>query len=122
MHNRPYSWRRLAVKIVGKYGNDEWLGPDGICTEQTTVEWSVVYHGREILRANPILKETVKPGPRALYGEGIHEPRHYAQEFTREGKYYKMLSKIGSIPIAMKPKQGPEPITGCRKLETRFPA
>ena len=42
----------------------------------------MVYHGREILRANPILKETVKPGPRALYGEGIH----YAQGIHARGK------------------------------------
>ena len=48
----------------------------------------MVYHGREILQANPILKETVKPGPRALYGEGIYTSpdmveKYYAQEFTR---------------------------------------
>lgn len=89
------------------------------------------YYGTDVLRANPIPKEKFKPVPRALYGGGIYTSpdmveKYYAQEFTREGKHCKMLSKIGSIPIAMKsplpPKQGPEPITGCRKLEKRFPA
>lgn len=74
VHHGPYSWRRLAtkvVRVVGRCENDEWLGPDGICAEQTTGEWTVFYHGTVVLRANPILKGKFKPVPRALYGDGI---------------------------------------------------
>lgn len=97
VYRRPYGWKRIAIKVVGKYENDDWLGPNGIHTEQASGEWPVSYHGTDILRANPILKEGFKPGPRALYGEGIYTSpslemveRFYAQEFTHEGKSYKI--------------------------------
>ena len=55
------------------------------------------YHGTDILSANPILKEGFKPGPRALYDEGIYTSpslemveRCYAQKFTHDGKSYKI--------------------------------
>ena len=42
MYQRPYGWERLAIKVVGKYENDDWLGPDRIRTEQATKEWPVL--------------------------------------------------------------------------------
>ena len=114
MYRRPYGWKRLATKVVGRYENDKWLGPDGIRTEEASGEWPVSYHGTDILRANPILKEGFKPGPRALYGEGTYTSpsvdmveRYYAQEFTYEGKSYKIafqnrvnLDRLKIVPAA----------------------
>lgn len=97
VYRRPYGWKRIAIKVVGRYENDEWLGPNGMRTNQACGEWPVSYHGTDILRANQILKEGFKPGPRALYGEGVYTSpslemveRFYAQEFTHAGKSYKI--------------------------------
>ena len=96
-YRRPYGWKRMAIKVVGMYENDEWLGPNGIRTEEAPGEWPVCYHGTSILRVNPILKQGFKPGPRALYGSGIYTSpslemveRLYAQQFTHEGKSFKI--------------------------------
>lgn len=98
VYRRPYGWRRLAIKVVGKYDNDDWLGPDGIRTEQATGEWPVSYHGTDIMRANQIAKVGFKPGPRALFGKGIYTSpslemveKLYAHEFKHEGKSYKIV-------------------------------
>ena len=97
-YKRPYGWKRIAVKVVGKYQNDDWLGPDGIRTGEARGEWPVSYHGTNMSNANMILKEGYKQGPRALYGKGIYTSpnlemvqRLYAQEFTHEGKTYKIV-------------------------------
>lgn len=98
VYRRPYGWKRLAIKVAGKYENDDWLGPDGIRTAQATGEWPVSYHGTDIMRANQIAKVGFKPGPRALFGKGIYTSpslemveKLYAHEFTHEGKSYKIV-------------------------------
>ena len=97
-YKRPYGWKRIAVKVVGKYQNDDWLGPDGIRTGEARGEWPVSYHGTNMSNANMILKEGYKQGPGALYGEGIYTSpnlemvqRLYAQEFTHGGKTYQIV-------------------------------
>ncbi|XP_044174065.1 uncharacterized protein LOC122957778 [Acropora millepora] len=97
-YKRPYGWNRIAVKVVGKYQNDDWLGPNGIRTGEAPGEWPVSYHGTNMSSANMILREGYKPGPRALYGKGIYTSpnlemvqRLYAQEFTHGGKTYKIV-------------------------------
>ena len=97
-YKRPYGWKRFAIKVVGRYGDDRWLGPNGIRTEEGPGEWPVSYHGTNMTSAKMILKAEYKPGPRALYGKGIYTSpslemveRLYAQEFTHKGKTYKMV-------------------------------
>ena len=97
-YKRPYGWKRIAIKVVGRYADDQWLGPNGIRTEEAPGEWPVSYHGTNMTNAKMILKEGYKPGPRALYGKGIYTSpslemveRLYAQEFTHQGKTYKMV-------------------------------
>lgn len=97
-YKRPYGWKRIAIKVVGRYQNDDWLGPNGIRMDEVHGEWPVSYHGTNMGSAKMILKEGYKPGPRALYGKGIYTSpnlemveRLYAQEFTHRGKTYKMI-------------------------------
>lgn len=97
-YRRPYGWKRLAIKVVGKYENDDWLGPDGIRIEQATGEWPVSYHGTDILHANKSVMVGFIPGSIATYGKGIYTSpslemveKFYAQEFTHEGKSYKIV-------------------------------
>ena len=96
-YKRPYGWKRIAIKVVGKYDDDAWLGPNGIRTEEAPGEWPVSYHGTNMKSAKMILKEGYKAGPRHLFGRGIYTSpslemveRLYAKEFTYEGKTYKI--------------------------------
>ena len=90
-YKRPYGWKRIAIKVVGKYDDDAWLGPNGIRTEEAPGEWPVSYHGTNMKSAKMILKEGYKAGPRQLFGRGIYTSpslemieRLYAQEFSFE--------------------------------------
>ena len=38
----------MAVSVLGRYGNDVWLGPDGDRPEEARGEWPVSYHGTDI--------------------------------------------------------------------------
>ena len=96
-YKRPYGWKRIAIKVVGKYDDDTWLGPNGIRTEEAPGEWPVSYHGTNMKSAKMILKEGYKAGPRQLFGRGIYTSpslemveRLYAKEFPFEGKNYKI--------------------------------
>ena len=96
-YKRPYGWNRLAMKVIGKYENDAWLGPDGLRTREDPKEWPVSYHGTDSTSAKLILKQGYKPGPRMKFGKGIYTSpslemveRLYAQEFTHDGKTYKI--------------------------------
>ena len=66
--------------------------------DQDLREWPVAYHGTNINSANSIIRTGFKLGPRALYGEGIYTSPSlemvdwlYAQEFTYNGKTYKVV-------------------------------
>lgn len=96
-YKRPYGWNRLAMKVIGKYENDAWLGSNGIRTKGDPGEWPVSYHGTDSKSAKLIVKEGYKPGPRKMFGKGIYTSpslemveRLYAQEFTHDGKTYKI--------------------------------
>ena len=96
-YKRPYGWRRFAVRVLGSYENDEWLGSDGIRTNEASGEWPVSYHGTDMSSAEKIVKEGYKPGPRAKFGVGIYTSpsleivaRLYSQPFFYAGKSYKI--------------------------------
>lgn len=85
----PKGWCKLALAVMGKYKNDQWLGKDN--------GWPVVYHGT---RARPtymhsIVREgfKVKGGKEAaingeVFGSGIYvtpDPE-YAQRYAKKQK------------------------------------
>ena len=96
-YKRPYGWKRFAVKAVGRYENDVWLGPDGDRTEEASGEWAVSYHGTNIENVERIVEEGYKPGPGARFGIGVYTSpslemveRLYAKVFLYDGKWYKI--------------------------------
>ena len=96
-YKRPYGWMRFAVRVLGRYENDDWLGPDGIRTRQESGEWPVSYHGTDMSSAEKIVKEGYKVGPGAKYGPGIYTSpslemvrRRYANPFDHDGKRHKI--------------------------------
>jgi ubiquitin len=43
IYNRPCGWKRIALKVLGKYENDDWLGSN----DDKSV-WPVAYHGTNL--------------------------------------------------------------------------
>ena len=102
-YQRPYGWKRLALKVRGAYGDDSWLGPNSIRTSTSPEEWPVSYHGTKMG------KDILKDGPRALHGEGTYTSPSlkmvadmgYAQTFTySDGKTYQIAfqSRVNPAP------------------------
>lgn len=95
-YHRPYGWYRYALTVTGKYEDDAWLGPNGIRTDSSPVEWPVSYHGTSMNNAKSINKEgyALEKSHRFLYGKGIYSSpfpsvaRKYAQEYEHGGKNY----------------------------------
>ena len=44
VYTRPCGWQRKAMKVIGEYGDNVWLGGGGIRTDTTPGEWPVSYH------------------------------------------------------------------------------
>lgn len=96
-YQRPYGWKRFAVKVLGMYGSDTWLGPNGIRTEQAQGEWPVSYHGTNMESAKAIMGKGYKIGPRARFGKAVYSSpslemveRYYAAEFRFKGNTWKI--------------------------------
>lgn len=113
-YKRPYGWKRIAIKVLGKYSDDVWLGRDGIRKEQSPGEWPVSYHGTNWKSANMILKEGYKTGPRDMFGKGIYSSpslkmvdEMFAQQFTHKGEKYK---------IALQNRVNPDRLNGHLKI------
>ena len=98
-YQRPYGWNRLAIKVQGAYGDDSWLGPNGIRTSTSHGEWPVSYHGTKMEHVKDILKDGYIIGPRAKHGKGTYSSpsltmvadMRYAQTYTHsDGKTYQL--------------------------------
>ncbi|XP_071806633.1 uncharacterized protein [Asterias amurensis] len=97
-YQRPYGWNRYAIKVVGEYEDDIWLGPNGIRTATTPGEWPVSYHGTATCNVRGIVEEGYKIGHRQLFGKGVYTSpsyknvdEHYGQNFTHGGKRYRLI-------------------------------
>ena len=44
-YQRPYGWNRYAIKVLGRFENDKWLGERGLRFHSSEGEWPVSYHG-----------------------------------------------------------------------------
>ena len=60
-YKRHYGWKRIAIKVLAKYGDDDWLGRDGMRTEEAPGKWPVSYHGTNMKGTQLILKEGINP-------------------------------------------------------------
>ena len=97
-YNRPYGWKRYAVKVLGEYESDKWLGVGGIRKESTDGEWPVSFHGTGKCNVQGIVEEGYKIGYRQRFGPGIYtspsldkvDEYNYVKTFTHEGKSYRL--------------------------------
>ncbi|XP_022788065.1 uncharacterized protein LOC111327991 [Stylophora pistillata] len=73
-YHRPYGWKKIAIKVR-----------------------AVSYHGTQVSKARKIVKEDLKPGPRAKFGPGVYSSpslemveKMYSRPFQFEGKNFKI--------------------------------
>ena len=114
-YKRPYGWKRIALKVKGKYENDSWLGVQGLRTESSSGEWPVCYHGTGDKSALQIVKEGYCNDRihRMKYGYGhysspnVNVAEKYAKIFTYEGKKYKMIlqNRVNMLGTNVIPKE-----------------
>lgn len=112
---RPCGWYRHALKVQGKYGNDDsWLGQAGLRKESSSGEWPVAYHGvptRENVQG--IIQEgfisTGEHGQK--FGRGVytspnlqHVEDCYAKAFSHNDKVYKIVfqNRVNTAPGHLK--------------------
>jgi len=98
---RPCGWDKKAIKVVGLYENDDWLGVCGSNSRYESVgnEWPVSYHGTHKRFADDIGKYgyDITKGKRFRYGRGVYSTpspkiaEQYATEFTHDNDKYKMI-------------------------------
>lgn len=99
-YERPCGYKRIALRVKGKYENDRWLGGPGYRTHSSPGEWPVSYHGTT---NGDSLHGIVKEGydsrkwKRELHGKGhysspaITTAAQYAATYTLKGKKYEMV-------------------------------
>ena len=63
---RPIGWKRFALKVTGRYENDDWLQESG------SGAWIVAYHGTEEVNCNPIASEGFLISTNGFYGPGVY--------------------------------------------------
>ncbi len=98
-YTRPYGWNRFALKVLGSYDDDVWLGKAGIRTDSSSGEWAVSYHGSEKHNIRAISKHGYDPSKsmRQLFGPGTYSTPSpavaagYATSFSEHGNSYKMM-------------------------------
>lgn len=92
---RPCGWKRLALKVVGVFGDNKWLGSTG----SAPGEWPVSYHGTASTADGNIAQVgyELSKGRGFQFGKGVYSTPSievavkYAQEFTHNGKRYQMV-------------------------------
>ena len=112
-YKRPCGWKRYALKVIGKYENDKWLGDSG-----GDSEWAVSYHGTKQENMKSIYDNGYRVGINNWYGVGVYcspnieTAAGYSTEFIGDdGKKYKIVLQNRVRPSAIKKafdKGGPD--------------
>ena len=99
---RPYGWKKIALRVEGKYDNDDWFGPGlrGDERESLDGEWPVSYHGPKDHNTIPAIIRNgydLSKIERQMFGRGIYSSPYpdvaeeYAEEFYYNGKLIKLM-------------------------------
>ncbi|CAG8510294.1 15187_t:CDS:1 [Racocetra fulgida] len=101
-YNRPVGWKRIALKVTNKYGNDNtWLGTRSrhFRYHSEPDEWPVSFHGTAKRNGRSIAEDgyDLSKGKQFLYSQGIYTTpdvsvaERYAEKFTHNGVQYRVL-------------------------------
>ena len=69
-YQRPYGWKRFAIKVLGWLEDDDWLGEAGQRCNSSKGEWPVSYHGTGKSASGSIAQDgfRLSKGQRFMYG------------------------------------------------------
>ena len=109
-YQRPYGWKRYAIKVLGRFENDKWLGEKGLRFHSSEGEWPVSYHGTGESASGSIAQDgyRLSKGKRFKYGSGIYSTpsiqvaAKYANVFKHKGKKYKLVFQNRVCPTNLK--------------------
>ncbi|RIA89034.1 hypothetical protein C1645_876997 [Glomus cerebriforme] len=99
-YRRPCGWKRIAVKVLNKYGDNIWLGTaakkGSWRYESDPMEWPVSYHGTDKYNAKSIAEAgfDITKGKRFKFGFGIYSTPDiniaalYANRFVHNNEIY----------------------------------
>lgn len=99
LYTRPCGWDRKALKVLGRYGNNGWLGAGGMRTESSEGEWPVSYHATAKGRGGNIAREgyTQSCGKSFPFQCGIYTTpsaevaAKFAPTFEYKGETYQVI-------------------------------
>lgn len=99
IYERPYGWDRCAIRVLGKYSNNVWLGQPGLRFGPSTGEWAVSYHGTKVDNIGSIADSGFdhSKSKRQRHGSGIYSTpsikvaSRYAPKFTYRGSSYQVV-------------------------------
>merc|ERR1712226_420045 len=91
---RPLGWVKYAIKVLGKYESDAWIG-----NQNQSGEWPVSYHGTDTMCTETMGAEVeeVARGKHFAFGRGMYSvpnpdvAERYSTPFVFEGCKYKMI-------------------------------
>ena len=99
LYTRPCGWDRKALKVLGRYGSNAWLGAGGMRTESSQGEWPVSYHATASGPNGNIAQEgfrqsrqKVFPFQRGIYTTPSAEvAAKFAPTFQYKGETYQVI-------------------------------
>ena len=99
VYTRPCGWQRKAMKVIGQYGDDRWLGGGGIRTDTTPGEWPVSYHSPAVSPEGNIAEvgSRLSRGKTFSYDRGIFSTplatvaAKFAPTFEYRGQKYQVI-------------------------------
>ncbi|KAH7707585.1 hypothetical protein AAVH_25176 [Aphelenchoides avenae] len=108
-YQRPLGAKRYAIRVVGQYDDDKWLGKGGRRIRASADEWPVAYHGTKEGCSGAIVSNgfDVSKGQRFKYGRGIYctpDPnvaRAYGQDYAFNGRRYRMVFQTRVDPSVL---------------------
>ena len=117
-YQRPYGWKRYALKVLGKYDNDNWLGPTRWFwsrAESAEGEWPVSYHGTARNGTSSLAEDGYRLTAgrsfrltRGIYSTpSIDTAASYALTFEMDRKRYQMVfqNRVNPVNLLVLPEQ-----------------
>ena len=114
-YRRPYGWKRYALKVLGRYENDDWLGPLGTRPQSSPGEWPVSYHGTALNGTRSLAEDGYRlttgrsfSRPRGIYSTpSIDIAANYALTFEVDRKRYQMVfqNRVNPANLTVLPEQ-----------------
>ena len=105
-YKRHYGWKRVAIKVLAKYGDDTWLGRDGMRTGRSPGGLARVLSRNKYEGYPADFKRGYKSGSKAVFGRCIYTSpdlemieRLYTREFNYQGKTYKISFQNRVNPV-----------------------